>query len=216
MEKLIEAAKAQIKPKMHVSFGGGRTVGRLIKAVKEMDITFSSPSESTRQLCAELNIPVLPLDQVTKFDVAFDGCDNLDKNLNVLKSNGGIHTFEKLYANLSDRYIILSPKTRLSDVLNPEVPLCLEVLADAIPQILQKVEQLGGHGHVRQSSDIAGIVRTNNGFGLIDCSFENYENISEINRQLAVMNGVLSTSYFENIVTDALLSDGDEVVHLTK
>ena len=110
MEKLIESALKMIEPKMTVSFGGGRTVGRLLRAVKDsqLDIKIASPSEATRELCKELELPVTSLEEVATFDLAFDGCDSLDHHLNALKSNGGIHVFEKLYANLSKRYIILA------------------------------------------------------------------------------------------------------------
>lgn len=215
MEKLIEQAKSLIKPQMSVSFGGGRTVGRLIKAVKGLDIKVSSPSEMTRQLCLELNIPVVPLEQVKKFDLAFDGCDSIDSNLNVLKSNGGIHTLEKLYGNLADRYIILAPESRQTEELDAKIPLCLEVLDLAIPQVVNEVEKLNGQIKIRQSSDIAGMVRTVNGNSLVDCYFDNWQSIAEINDKLTKMTGVLGTSYFE-IVTDAFLATDDDVIHLQK
>lgn len=216
MEPLIAAALKMIKPQMTVSFGGGRTVGRLIRAIKEPTIKIASPSEQTRQLCLELGIPVVSLPQVKKFDLAFDGCDSLDENLNALKSNGGIHTFEKLYAQLADRYVIMAPIERFKEELNPDVQLTLEVLDLAIPQVITEVEKLGGSAKIRQASEMAGMVRTPNGNGLVDIHFENWTNISEINRQLAQMTGVMGTSYFENIVTDALLATDKDVKHIKK
>ncbi|GEO78646.1 ribose 5-phosphate isomerase [Companilactobacillus mindensis DSM 14500] len=216
MEPLIAAALKMIKPQMTVSFGGGRTVGRLIRAIKEPTIKIASPSEQTRQLCLELGIPVVSLPQVKKFDLAFDGCDSLDENLNALKSNGGIHTFEKLYAQLADRYIIMAPIERFKEELNPDVQLTLEVLDLAIPQVITEVEKLGGSAKIRQASEMAGMFRTPNGNGLVDIHFENWTNISEINRQLAQTTGVMGTSYFENIVTDALLATDKDVKHIKK
>ncbi|MQS75231.1 ribose 5-phosphate isomerase A [Companilactobacillus halodurans] len=217
MEKLIAQALELIEPNMTVSFGGGRTVGRLIKALdKNLNLKIASPSESTRKLCLELGITVVSLDQVERFDIAFDGCDSIDENLNVLKSNGGIHTLEKLYANLAKRYVIMAPESRFAKVLNPEVVLSVEVLELAIPQVLQKVQELGGVGKVRQSSEIAGMVRTENGNGLVDCQFSDWSKIKQINEALEQMTGVLGTSYFENLVTDVLLATNDDVKHLKK
>lgn len=216
MEKLIESALKMIKPKMTVSFGGGRTVGRLIRALDVKNIRVASPSEQTRQLCLGLKIPVVPLAQVTKFDLAFDGCDSLDYQLNALKSNGGIHTFEKLYASLADRYIIMAPQERFTKELNPDVQLTLEVLDLAIPQVLKKVIELKGTAKVRQSQDMAGMVRTPNGNGLVDCHFSDWSEINQINKVLASMNGVLGTSYFKDLVTDALLATDEDVKHIKK
>jgi len=216
MEKLIEKAVSMIKPDMSISFGGGRTVGRLIKAINDPSIKVSSPSETTRQLCQELNIPVVPLEQVTEFDLAFDGCDSLDHNLNALKSNGGIHTFEKLYANLAKRYIIMAPEQRFTKELNAEVPLSIEVTELAIPQVISVIEGLGGKAVVRQSSDMAGMVRTPNGNGLVDCQFNDWSEIDTINSKVESMTGVVGTSYFEDLVTDALLASDDDVKHIKR
>ncbi|KRN97585.1 ribose 5-phosphate isomerase A [Companilactobacillus kimchiensis] len=216
MEKLIETAVNLIKPGMSVSFGGGRTVGRLIQALKDTQIQVSSPSEMTRQLCLELGIPIVPLEQVTQFDLAFDGCDSLDQQLNALKSNGGIHTFEKLYAQLAKRYIIMAPEARYTKELNSDVQLTLEVIDVAMPQIINEVLRLGGQAEVRQSSDMAGMVRTPNGNGLVDCHFTNWSQIETIDTDLAQMTGVVGTSYFKNLVTDALLATDDDVKHIKK
>ncbi|WP_201307094.1 ribose 5-phosphate isomerase A [Companilactobacillus farciminis] len=218
MEKLIDSALKMIEPKMTVSFGGGRTVGRLIRAVKDsqLDIKIASPSEATRALCKELELPVTSLEEVTTFDLAFDGCDSLDNHLNALKSNGGIHVFEKLYANLSKRYIILAPEARFTKVLNPDIQLTLEVLDLAMPQVIAAVEKLGGTAEIRQSSDIAGMVRTKNGNGLLDCHFDDWSYIDEIDAELGSMVGVMGTSYFKDIVTDALLATDDGVKHVKK
>lgn len=213
MEKLIEKALKMIEPNMIVSFGGGRTVGRLIKSIDTSKISVASPSEQTRNLCQSLNIPVMPLEQINQFDLAFDGCDSLDSQLNVLKSNGGIHTFERLYANLAKRYIIMAPQTRYTEKLNPQVQLTLEVLDMAIPQVLDEVSMLGGNAETRQSQDMAGMVRTN---GLVDCHFDDWDNIDLINSRLSQMTGVLGTSYFKNVVTDALLATDDDVKHIKK
>jgi len=220
MEKLIETALSLIKPGMSVSFGGGRTVGRLIRALKDTSvdtkIEVSSPSETTRKLCFELDIPVVPLSQVTKFDVAFDGCDSLNQELNALKSNGGIHTFEKLYAQVSDKYIIMGPMAKYSQELDPNVQLTLEVLDLAMPQVMAQVAELGGTADIRQASELAGMVRTPNGNGLVDCHFKDWVNIDEIDATLAKMTGVMGTSYFKNLVTDALLATDDDVKHLRR
>lgn len=216
MEKLLEEAMNLIKPKMVVSFGGGNTVGRLIKEVakQKLNITVCTPSEVTKMTCLELGFTVKELSQIDHIDLAFDGCDSIDKNLNALKSNGGIHTLEKNYAQLASNYVILGPKERMQDKLNSDVFLSLEVIESAIPQVVMEVKKLGGNPKVRQSSDIAGMVRTSLGNGLVDCYFENFDNIDKINQELSGFNGVVGTSYFHNLVTMALLSDRDEVIQV--
>lgn len=214
MEKLLEAAIKLIQPGMVVSFGGGNTVGRLMKEVakENLDITVCTPSEVTKETCLELGFDVRELDQVDHIDLGFDGCDSLDEALNVLKSKGGIHTFEKLYAQKANNYVILGPRERMEKKLNPDIFLSLEVIEPAIEQVIDYVESLGGKAKLRQSGDIAGMVRTKLGNGLVDCYFDNWDNIGEINQKLSSLNGVVGTSYFHDLVTAALLSDGDQVI----
>lgn len=214
MEKIIEAAINLIQPKMTVSFGGGSNVGRLLKEVarQKLDITVCTPSEVTKKSCQDLGMKVSELDQIKQIDLGFDGCDSLDENLNALKSNGGIHVFEKIYAQMAQNYIILAPKERLKSELDPDVFLSLEVIEAAIPQVAEFVTELGGQAVVRQSSDVAGIVRTRLGNGLVDCTFDNWDNILEIDQKLSSYNGVVATSYFHDLISAALLSDGDQVI----
>ncbi|WP_164509343.1 ribose-5-phosphate isomerase A [Companilactobacillus jidongensis] len=218
MEKIIEAAINLIEPKMTISFGGGSNVGRLLKEVaqQKLDITVCTPSEVTKKACQDLGLNVSELDQIKQIDLGFDGCDSLDENLNVLKSNGGIHVFEKIYAQRAQNYIILAPKERLKNKLDPNVFLSLEVIEAAIPQVIELVTELGGQAIVRQSSDLAGIVRTRLGNGLVDCTFDNWDDITEIDQKLSSFNGVVATSYFHDFVSVALLSDGDKVIQKGK
>lgn len=216
MEKLLEEAIKLIEPKMLVSFGGGNTVGRLIEAVaqEKLDIVVCTPSEVTKAKCLKLGFSVEELDQLSKIDLAFDGCDSLDKNLNALKSNGGIHTYEKIYAKLASEYIILGPKERMQDKLDSSVFLSLEVIEPAISQVIELIDSLRGVAKIRQSSDIAGKVRTRLGNCLIDCTFEDWNDIKKINDILSSFNGVVGTSYFHNLITGALLADGEKVISI--
>lgn len=217
MEKLLEEATKMIQPKMVVSFGGGNTVGRLLKEVasQNLDIIVCTPSEVTKNTCLELGLPVRELSQLDKIDLAFDGCDSIDIKLNALKSNGGIHTYEKIYASLSSNYIILGPKERMKNKLDPNVFLSLEVVEPSIKQVMNLVNSLGGTSKIRQSSDIAGTVRTRLGNCLIDCTFKDWDNISRINQELSSCNGVVGTSYFSNLISGALLADGDNVISIS-
>ncbi|MFD1418688.1 ribose-5-phosphate isomerase A [Companilactobacillus keshanensis] len=217
MEKLLEEAIKLIQPKMIVSFGGGNTVGRLLHEVadQKLDIIACTPSEVTKNTCLKLGLEIRELSQLDKIDLAFDGCDSLNRNLDALKSNGGIHTYEKIYANLAKDYIILGPKERMQNQLNADIFLSLEVIEPAIDQVTELVKALGGHTKIRQSQDMAGMVRTKLGNCLVDCMFDNWNKIDVINHELSEFNGVVGTSYFHNLITKALLADGEKVISVS-
>lgn len=87
-----------IKDKSIIGLGGGSTISYLVSFIKEskLDVKIVTPSSNTEKLCRENNLNVLDISSVSEVSVAFDGCDEIDYDLNALKSCGGIHTKEKI------------------------------------------------------------------------------------------------------------------------
>lgn len=216
MLALIEEALLLIKPNMSISLGGGSNVAKLAAELakhKNLHLTICTPSEVTQNYCKSIGIPITSFNQASHFDIAFDGCDSLDSNLNALKSNGGIHLSEKVSAELADEYVILAPLQRVTKILSPDIPLTLEIDEKVIGPIQKQLNELKLRSKIRMSNDIAGYVRTASGNLLIDCYADNWGNISFLNDSLAKLNGVIATSFFENLVTLALTFDTDGKIH---
>lgn len=77
-----------------IGLGGGRNIACLIKHLSEavkngLRIKVVTPSFSTKHLCVENGIEVLPTYFVDEIDVAFDGCGEVDKNFIASKGGGG-------------------------------------------------------------------------------------------------------------------------------
>ena len=96
-QKCAKAAYEMIKDGMIIGLGGGRTIAFLIEELKNGNkkVKAVTPSKDTMNLCVKAGIEVLPLEFVKQIDIAFDGCNEIDKNLNALKTDGGIFTREK-------------------------------------------------------------------------------------------------------------------------
>ncbi|WP_367302417.1 ribose-5-phosphate isomerase A, partial [Lactobacillus helveticus] len=128
INSISKLAISKIKTGMTISLGGGHNVMNLAEELHQSsitNITLCSPSELTR-------MNVHPLDEIKWIDLAFDGCDSVDYQLNALKSGGGIHLFEKIAAQMSKEYILLVPEKRVQKELSSKVPLCIEVAEPAI------------------------------------------------------------------------------------
>ena len=74
---------------MCIGLGGGSTIGYLAEylAKEERKITVVTPSDDTAELCKNLGLMVLSLEMTDYIDIAFDGCDELDKELNALEAS---------------------------------------------------------------------------------------------------------------------------------
>ena len=128
---------------MTVSLGGGSNVLTLAKDMNNAQIPglrLYSPSEITKFQCEQLGLNILALnDNMPKFDLAFDGCDSIDQNFNALKSGGGIHLFEKIAAENAKEYILLLPKERFKETLNPTISLCIEIIPNCLNNLMKKI-----------------------------------------------------------------------------
>merc|ERR1719484_196034 len=88
---------------MVVGLGTGSTayfaverVGMLLKEGKLKDIVAIPTSVRTKEQAEELGIPLVTLDTHSELDVAIDGADEVDPDLNLVKGGGGALLREKM------------------------------------------------------------------------------------------------------------------------
>ena len=208
-QAIVQQALTLIKPQMVVGFGGGSTVGELVKEAANHvnDITVVTPSPTTRQLATVLGYTVVDTAYCERVDIGFDGCDQLDHYGNALKSGCGIHANEKIIASLADEYWLLTMQDRLVDQFDIKTPLVLEVLPAALSLVMRTVSDLGGQATIRTANNRDGFTLTDSGNLLIDCHFPTYAKLTDLNVELATLAGVVETSYFDHLVTNAWLGD---------
>lgn len=209
-QAIVKAALPLIKPGMVVGFGGGSTVAELVNEAANHvnDIQVVTPSPTTHQLATVLGYTVIDSQYCDRVDIAFDGCDQLDHHGNALKSGGGIHANEKIIATLADQYWLLTQKDRLvADKFDTKTPLVLEVLPHALALVMRTVAAHGSQPTLRTANNRDGMTLTDNGNFLIDCHFPSYDELPLLNQQFATLAGVVETSYFDHLVTNAILGD---------
>jgi ribose 5-phosphate isomerase A len=204
-----------IKNNSIIGLGGGSTISYLIDYIKEnknLKVKVVTPSFKTKMLCIKNGLEVLHTCSVDKIDVAFDGCDEVDENFNALKSGGGIHTKEKLIANMADDYILLVDNTKFVKNLTFKYPVVLEVLEDSLKYVDRLVTELGGKPTVRTSNAKDGFIISDNGNLLVDVMFERIKDIYKLENSLKNICGVIDTSLFINVVTKVLIAGDSGVI----
>lgn len=219
MTTISSLAFSKIEPNSIVSLGGGSNVFNLVKEIAthpEYNLNLYSPSELTIIKCKELGLQVKPIQEVDEIDIAFDGCDSVNYQLNALKSKGGIHYFEKLAAQKSGQYILLLPKKRIVPTLSNKIQLCSEVAFDSRIQILNLCKKMNLKAEIRLDQAISDYAYTKNGNLLIDVYSQDWKNISDIDQILCSQNGILSTSYFKNLVTSLITMQDDNAIEIKK
>lgn len=215
-KKCAEKALDFIKDGMVVGLGGGRTIAFLAKFIKEKELNIQvvTPSFETEELCVELGLHVLPLRQVAHVDIAFDGCDEVDRNLYALKSGGAIHTKEKLIGNIADAYMLLIDESKFSEKLSFKHPVVIEMLEDSMAYVKKCVQELGGTYEVKSSPDKMGPMMSDYGNVLANAWFHDVDDAKMLNHKLKAIAGVIDTSLVTREITSVLIArvDGFELL----
>ena len=211
-----------IKDGMCVGLGGGSTVGFLAEylAKEGKRVTVVTPSDDTAELCKNLGLMVISLGMTDHIDIAFDGGDELDRNLNALKANGAIHTREKIIASMAEKYVLLIDESKLYETLSLKDSVTLEVVPQSRNYVQAQVEKLGGKAVMRKSGAKAGFVISDNGNYIMDTDFSDVAAFAgkpeELHQKLKQLTGVVETALFIDVVAFALCVCGDEVKVIEK
>lgn len=211
-KQCAKEALQYIKTNTVIGLGGGSTIAHLINYIREsgsLEVNVVTPSAKTKLLCLQNGLTVLHTCAVDRIAVAFDGCDEVDEELNALKSGGGIHTREKLIAAMAEDYILLVDDTKFVKTLTFRQPVVLEILEDSLKYVERIVTELGGKPAARCSAVKDGFIRSDDGNILVDVFFEKAASIDELAAALKNICGVVDTSLFVNIVTKAIIA-GDQ------
>jgi ribose 5-phosphate isomerase A len=99
---------------MVVGLGTGSTayyaverVGEKLKSGELKDIIAIPTSIRTKEQAESLGIPLTTLDTHSKLDVAIDGADEVDPDLNLTKGGGGALFREKIVEICADKFIVI-------------------------------------------------------------------------------------------------------------
>lgn len=148
-DALALAAVAPITTGMVVGLGTGRAATRAIRALadrvsrEDLRLRCVPTSEQTSDLARQLELPMTDLTQVEQIDYLFDGADEVDPLLRMIKGRGAAMTREKILAHCAARRVYLISKEKLVDRLGTHCPLPVEVLPLARPAIERILNHLG-------------------------------------------------------------------------
>ena len=187
----------------------------LVPAVHNgLQLQLVTSSFLTQELLLEKGLAVFPVQNFGMIDLYFDGCDQFDKNLNAVKSGGGIHTREKLLASMARQFVLLGDESKFTTRFDPRFPLVLEVLPEAFRYIQAIIKEKfpGTQTSLRLSDKKIGAALSDNGNYLLDCWFREWPAPSLLHDAVKSIAGVVETSLFFQLAHLALMPF-DEAIH---
>ncbi|RXM29637.1 Ribose-5-phosphate isomerase [Acipenser ruthenus] len=152
-----------------------------------------------RQLILEHGLTLSDLDRHPELDVAIDGADEVDSELNLIKGGGGCLTQEKIVAGCAKRFIVIADYRKDSKALGEQwkkgVPI--EVIPMAYVPVTRTIaRRFGGVVVLRMAVSKAGPVVTDNGNFILDWKFDQVHDWKSVNTAIKMIPGVVETGLF--------------------
>ncbi len=209
-----EKALEYIEDDMLIGLGTGRAATAFIHALGErakrgLKVRGVPTSQVSADLATQLGIPLLPLDARRVLDITFDGADEVDPNLDLIKGYGGALVREKIVAASSKRLIILVGAEKLVPALGAHGKLPVEVVPFGQPLCERRLAELGCRPQVRAAGDV--IFVTDNGNHILDCGVSQIANPGELDRAILDIPGVVGTGLFVGMASAVIVEDAGRV-----
>ncbi|GIY37323.1 ribose-5-phosphate isomerase [Caerostris darwini] len=222
--KKAAACKAiddHIKGNCTVGIGSGSTivyaVEQLAKIIQKdkLNIPCVPTSIQAKQLIRMHKLCLSDLEETPELDFVFDGADEVDSNLTLIKGGGGCLTQEKIVASCTKKLIIVADNRKDSTSLgiNWKKGIPIEVIPMAYVPIKNRLEALGGIAELRMAKSKAGPVVTDNGNFILDWKFDlKNPDWKALDQKITCFPGVVDTGLFVDMATKVYFGQPDGTV----
>ncbi|WP_163538948.1 ribose 5-phosphate isomerase A [Gracilibacillus sp. YIM 98692] len=194
-----EEAVNEIKDGMTIGLGSGSTVNWMLKRLADriekegLTIRGIPSSIKTECLARELGIPLTDFTEVEHIDLAIDGADEVDPQLQLLKGGGGSLVREKIVDTMAEKLIIIVDESKVVQQLGT-FPLPIEVLPFGWNITAKQIALFGCVPTLRKKGKDVFI--SDNGNYILDCTFHNIMDPKALHEKLKLLVGVVETGFF--------------------
>jgi ribose 5-phosphate isomerase A len=210
-QQAADAALEYVQSDMVIGLGTGstadcfiRSLGVALKSGRLRNVRGVPTSIASDRLARQLNIPIVALSEHPQLDVAIDGADEIDPQLNLIKGLGGALLREKIIAQSAAKMIVIADDSKLVPVLGSKSPLPVEVAAFSHEIHVEHFRKLGADPTLRRTDD-GSIFETDNGNYIYDCRFARIEDPASLHAAIRAWAGVVDTGLFIHIAAMALV-----------
>eukprot|EP00929_Paragymnodinium_shiwhaense_P055752 TRINITY_DN27916_c0_g1_i1.p1 TRINITY_DN27916_c0_g1~~TRINITY_DN27916_c0_g1_i1.p1 ORF type:complete len:243 (+),score=63.47 TRINITY_DN27916_c0_g1_i1:67-795(+) len=198
-------------------------VGQKLKSGELKNIIAIPTSIRTKEQAASLDIPLSTLDEHSELDVAIDGADSVDPELNLVKGGGGAHFREKLVEMCAKKFIVIVDDSKLCDGLGKHFPVPVEILQFCHQHTIRQIEalpalqgckpklRLGSAANNKEDGTEPAI--TDNGNYIVDLFFDGpIKDAAAAASQLKNTCGVVEHGFFIGMTTACIVAAKDGII----
>jgi ribose 5-phosphate isomerase A len=218
------AARAldEVQSGMALGLGSGSTARYLVLGLAERlrdgrlrDIIGVPTSDATAALARQHGVPLATLDTQPVLDLAMDGADEIDPQLNLIKGLGGALLREKIVACSARRFVIVADDTKLVTQLGQRAPLPVEVVPFGQALAERRLRELGATPVLRRAGD-GTVYRTDQGNIILDCRFASLADPASIGVAVRAIPGVVEHGLFISMAAAAYVAGAQGVAVITQ
>jgi ribose 5-phosphate isomerase A len=211
---IAEAALDMIQDGLVVGLGSGRAARQFVEALGKcvgpgLKIRGIPTSQETAKLAQRCGIPLATFDEVERIDITFDGADEVDPQLDLVKGWGGALVREKIVAAASKRLVILVGEEKLVPGLGARGKLPVEVVPFGLSLCQRRLAELSVVAQPRTSG--GKLFVTDNGNYILDCQVSELANPMEFEMQLRSIPGVVGTGLFLGMADTVLVQHANQI-----
>lgn len=205
------AAAELVEDGMVIGLGTGTTAAFLVQALAERlrnglrILGAVATSRETAQLASSLGIPLVSLEDYPELDLALDGADEIDPQLNLIKGGGGALLREKVVATAARRFVVISDASKLVQRLCTHFALPVEVVPFAQGPVRRRLQALGAQVELRKRAQELFV--TDNQNYILDCRFPGgITDARSLQEQIRAIVGVVEHGLFLGMTSQALVA----------
>ncbi|EXB93249.1 putative ribose-5-phosphate isomerase [Morus notabilis] len=228
--KKLAADKAveYVKSGMVLGLGTGSTaafvvakLGQLLSTGQLSDIVGIPTSKRTEEQARSLGIPLSVLDDHPCLDLAIDGADEVDPDLNLVKGRGGALLREKMVEAASDKFVVVADETKLVEGLGGSgLAMPVEVVQFCWKYNLVRLQELfkeeGVDAKLRLDSDGKPYVTDNSNY-IVDLYFKTpIKDAIAAGKEISALEGVVEHGLFLDMATAVIIAGTNGVDVQTK
>lgn len=221
-QRAAQHAVAYVRSNSAIGLGTGTTMryaleelGRRLSDGSLHTIIGVPTSERTAQIARELGIPITTLEEQPDLDLAIDGADEIDPNLDLIKGLGGALLREKIVESAARELLIIADKTKLVSQLGSRAPLPVEVIPFATPLVARRLTALGGSVMLRRNTDGQPFY-TDEGNHILDYACGSIADPAALDVTLLRIPGVVEHGLFLGMAQRAMIADSATITILER
>lgn len=215
-------AVTHVRSGMAVGLGTGSTakyaileIGRLIRENKLSSIMGVPTSDASAQLAREQGIPLAEL-TAAGVDVAIDGADEIDPNLDLIKGHGGALVREKLVEFNAKLFIVVADSSKLVTQLGEKFSVPVEIMQWGYKATLIQLAAVAPQVQVRQQIKDGNAIISDNGNFIAHCTFTDIKNARDTEDRIRYIPGVVGTGLFLGLAKIAYVAGESGVTKLKR